>query len=205
MAGASRHLEALVLARHEQGESYWRYQLLSPEAGGVEALWRRSTRPRQLTPPDLFEELEATLEGSARGKALFFREHRVLVHRTALASHYASLREAGLFTRTLWRNLAHAEQFAPLYQLCRDALDAFARGRRPELVHFKALYRFAREEGYPVKEEWWANLPAESQPIVVAMLQQPVEAATVGEDPARAQLAALRRYLKAFTEILLAE
>lgn len=205
MAGALRQLTALVFDRHEQGERYWRYHLLCPESGPVEALWRRSTKLQAPTPPDLFDEIEGTLEASGKSKALFFREHRVRTERHALARHYASFREASRFTRTLWRNLAHAEELPPLYQLSCDALDAFTRGLRPEVVHLKALYRFAKQEGYPVKEEWWTNLPAEDQERVAELLQTPTETAGAPAEVARRHLQSLQRYLRAFTEILIAD
>ncbi|MFP4283848.1 MAG: hypothetical protein ACLFU2_14600 [Opitutales bacterium] len=201
----ARHcdLQALVFGRHDQGERYWRYQLFDATEGPVEALWRRSQQasPRA-TPPDLFHELEVALQSSGGSRAWFIGEHRVIWAPDALGRSYAALQEASQFTRTLWQNLRHAEHFGPLYTLARNALEAFASGVRPEVAHFKALYLFAKEEGYPVKEEWWTGLPAASRALVAGLLQHSLGEQTASEEQARIQLAALQRYLRGSTDIL---
>ena len=202
MAGASRNLTGLVFNRLEQGEHYWRYHLFAPLDGPLEFLWRRSSKPHAARVPDLFDEIEIRLSQSS-GKAWFGVEFHPVSTRPELARHYEALTEASQFSRILWRNLPHAEHFEPLYRLARQTFDAFATGRRPELVHLKALYRFARDEGYPVKEQWWASLPARERAFAAALLTAPVEdprqpdAAT-----ARPLLEHFQRYLHAYTEIV---
>jgi recombinational DNA repair protein (RecF pathway) len=202
MAGPGKEVEALVLDREEAGERYLRFHLLCPADGPINALWRRSTKPRAPSPPDLFCRIEAHLQPSSRSKAFFLNECRTLRAYAGIARHYASLQEASAFARLLWRNLTHAEFFEPLYQLSCDALEAFEEGHRPEVVHFKALYRLARDEGYPVKEEWWANLPEKTRGEIVSLVQHPAKAHPIAPETARAHLRSLQHYLRYSTDIV---
>ncbi len=203
---AERHpqIRVLVLARREHGESYWRYRLFSADDGPLDALWRRSKKNVQRTAPDIFETIDAELDAGKRGSGFFLRDFQVVAAHPELARHYDALREASRFVQTIWSNLAHAEAFAPIHALTVDALAAFARGTSPEAVHFKALYLLARREGYPVKEEWWANLPPGDQSDVAHLIQIPVENLRLGSERIRTLLAALERYLRGYTDIVIA-
>jgi hypothetical protein len=203
MAGPSRQICALILNRAEQGERYLRYHLITPEDGAVNALWRRSSKLNAPTPPDLFSRIEATIQPSARSKAFFLNEYRALKAHLGIARNYQCFLEASQFSQTIWRNLRHAEFFEPLYQLSGDAFAAFEKGIRPELVHFKALYRLARNEGYPVKEDWWTHLDPNAREAVVQLLQRPVEDPPVDEQRTRGYLRSLQHYLRYSTEIII--
>lgn len=203
MSGPLCQAVALVLNRIDQGERHCRFQLLCPESGPIDALWRRTARPNAPPPPDLFDQIEANLKSSNRSKTRFLEEFRIIRSHKGLARNYASFREASAFTRTIWRNLVHAEHFEPLYQLSCDALAAFENGIRPELVHFKALYRLARNEGYPVKEDWWSNLPEQARDEVVTLVQTPVENHPIAEQAVSAHFRSLIHYLQFSTDIVI--
>ena len=90
-----------------------------------------------------------------------------------------------------------------MYRLLQQTLAAFSATTRPDLVYLKALYCFARDEGYPVKQEWWTELPAAARAAAAGMLNLPV----ADQAPAPAAVAGLTRrledYLRSHTEILL--
>lgn len=202
---SSRHhqLSCLVLGYQDQGESHRRYRLLSADEGPLEALWRRSQKRAARSAPDLFQSIDAELEkGSRGGKACFLRDFRVRQAHPGIALHYASFREASRFLQTLWRNLTHMETFQAVYALATDALAAFARGEHPGAVHFKALYLLARREGYPVKEEWWAQLPAGDQGAVVHLLQTPPPEIELSTEEERRLLGLLENYLRGHSDII---
>jgi hypothetical protein len=70
-------------------------------------------------------------------------------------------------------------------------------------VYLKCLYRFARDEGYPVKEQWFPDLPAADREAVVILLNQPV-AGQIAEPSLVAKLLhCLEDFLRGHTEILL--
>jgi TRAP-type C4-dicarboxylate transport system substrate-binding protein len=71
------------------------------------------------------------------------------------------------------------------------------------VVYFKALYCFARDEGYPVKQEWWQGLPPAERTAIADLLNRPlVDQAAAAADVARVTRR-LEDYLRAHTEILL--
>jgi hypothetical protein len=67
----------------------------------------------------------------------------------------------------------------------------------------KSLYRFARDEGYPVKEQWFPSLPAADRETVATLLNRPASGQTT-ELPLVAKLQhRMEDYLRGHTEILL--
>jgi hypothetical protein len=86
-----------------------------------------------------------------------------------------------------------------------QALEAFETGKLPEVVHFKALYRLAREEGYPVKEQWWTQKNASDRARIVEVLRSPLlELVSINETPFPF-LDDLKHYLHHQTDILIPE
>ncbi|MCD8481735.1 MAG: hypothetical protein LR015_03055 [Verrucomicrobia bacterium] len=65
--------------------------------------------------------------------------------------------------------------FEPIYDLTLRAMKGFAGGQLPQAVFLKAVFQFARDEGYPVKEQWLRELPAEYQEGVIAVLRTPLQ------------------------------
>ena len=202
MPPAYQLLTTIVFARTVQGEHYTRYQLFHAEQGPLEALWRKSKQNHAPTPPDLFQVISVSLNRAGKAKLPFITEYTVEQGYPRLAFSYPALKEASSFTRTIWHNLRHAEFFPPLYSLTQQALEAFEAGVAPELVHFKALYRFAREEGYPVKEQWWSQKTPEERKCIADWIQVPV-AESKDLDGLSQTLEDLKRYLHQQTEILI--
>lgn len=204
MPGALFTCEGLILGRRESGEYHWQLEVLSPEHGAVRALARRPSPKRpQTTVPDLYETVVLELEKATRSNALFIREARSEAPFSTIAGDYRAFLEAGSFTRTIWKNLVHAESFGELHTLTCQALQAFARRLRPEITHFKGLYLLARLEGYPVKEQMLASWSTADQKHAQQLITQPLD----GEQPpagiATALLDRLRQYLGAYTDIVI--
>ena len=84
----------------------------------------------------------------------------------------------------------------------RTALDAFATGVRPDVVHFKSVYLFAREEGYPLKQHWFPTLPAEDRATVAVLLNRPLAEQTAAPAAVQRLERRLAEYLRGHTEIL---
>ena len=158
MSGKLLSTEGFVLDRQETGESYRRYQVLSREHGLLLCLKRQAVKRAPRSQPDLFDLAVLELEQPARSKSWFIREYRLLKRHSAIGGNYGALRYASEFSRILVKNLEHAESFAGIYRLCVRAFESWEAGVRPEVVFFKCLYVFAREEGYAVKQQWRASL-----------------------------------------------
>jgi len=155
--------EALILGRTEQGESWWRLDLLTDH--GVEvALLRRSRRSGTGGPPDWLDLVRVELERKEGGGARFVKGIQ-LVHRwEGLGRSYPALTEAGRWAEWLRRNGAHLPDSAAVRQLFDAALGAWATGMAPAAVGLKFGWRLARAEGWPVQEDWLVQLgPAQSR------------------------------------------
>lgn len=204
MPGQSLHTEACVLRRLPPAERFQQYQVLSAEHGLLLCLRRLATRAAPASPVlDLFDEADLWLESANQGRTWFVREARVLVHHGAIGRSYDALRLASAFAAILGRNPVHEDSRAGVAALLHQTLAAFGAAARPDIVFFKALYCFARDEGYPVKQEWAHDLGAADRTAVAGLLNRPLAEQTAAA-PAVARLThRLEDYLRAHTEILL--
>jgi hypothetical protein len=72
---------------------------------------------------------------------------------------------------------------------------------RPDVVHLKSLYLFARDEGYPVKQEWLPSLgPADAATAAAVLNRRVGEQEAALAEVARIR-ASLEQYLAGNTEI----
>ncbi len=200
--------DALVLQRHPPSENFQRLALFSPTEGNLAALQRvvaRKSAP-EAAPADLFDELHLRLETGRQGTGgagglWFVKESRLVARHAGIGRSYDALRLACELSALVVRNPVSDESLAPVYALLRLAFAAFATGVRPDIVAFKGLYCFARDEGYPLKQDWLPTLPSADRETVAGLLARPLADQTA----APAETARLHRrladYLRAHTEL----
>lgn len=204
MPGRQLQTEALVLTRKPPADRFQQLTVFSAQHGGLLCLRRLATKsPSTSALLDLFDETELGLETSNEGRTWFIRETRVLLRHDAIGHSYDALRLASAFAAIIARNPVHEESRAGVYRLLQHTFAAFGSASRPDLVYLKALYCFARDEGYPVKEDWWQGLPAAARTSASEMLNQPVAGQTVASAAVTHLTRRLEDYLRAHTEILL--
>lgn len=204
MAGPTLTTDALVLSKRPPADAFQSFTIFSVEHGSLLVLQRLSKKSAANTLSlDLFDEVALSLENNHQGQAWFVKETRLLARHPGLGRNYEVLQAASDLARLLARNSVHEESRTKVYALFHDALAALADTARPDIVYLKCLYRFARDEGYPVKEEWFPALPAADRSHAVALLNQPI----AGQTTELTLVAKLRRrledYLRGHTEILL--
>lgn len=152
---------------------------------------------------DLFDEVSLDLESSNQGRSWFVREARLLARPIGIGASYEALRQASALASLITRNPVHEESRPAVAELLRTAFAAFATAARADIVYFKSLYRFARDEGYPIKQQWFPTLPAADRQAVAELLNQPLSAQSLpSADVGRLQRR-LDDYLRGHTEILL--
>jgi hypothetical protein len=209
MPGPTLQTDALVLLKQPPADSFQTFTVFSDEHGALLAIQRL---PRKNAPAsvalDLFDHAAFLLESSNQGRTWFVRESRLITRHGGIGRRYESLRFASTLAALVARNPGPDESRAPVAALLRTAFAAFAESTRPDLVYFKSLYRFARDEGYPVKQEWLAGLPAADHTEAERLLATPLAALTeISSSPAALPAATLLRrledYLRTHTEILL--
>jgi recombinational DNA repair protein (RecF pathway) len=199
----SLQTEAFVLVKRPPADAFQLFTLFSPEHGSLTALQRISKKPGNSgTALDLFDEAALLLESSNQGRTWFIKEATLVTRRTDIGRSYDALRLASRLATLIARNTVHEESRAAVASLLRTAFAAFASAPRPDIVYFKSLYRFARDEGYPLKEQWFPTLPSTDRADVATLLNQPL-AAQIASAPVVARLEArLEEYLRGHTEIL---
>jgi hypothetical protein len=124
------------------------------------------------------------------------------VRRSAIGRSYDALRLAVAFTTLVARNPIPEESRAQVAALLRQALDAFATAARPDIVHFKSFYCFARDEGFPVKQQWFPALPPADRTIAAELLNRPLAGQTAAPEHVARLVRLLEDYLRGHTEIL---
>lgn len=169
------HTSAFVLTREPSGESMLHLRLFSAGIGLIHAWLRVSRKRTPATPaPDLFDRLDVVLETKNEGRTWFVKEHVVTRRYTGIGRNYASLRYASRFAALILKNPLHHDAWLPLFESLDHALEAWEHDRHPEIVYFKTLYLYAKGEGFPVREDWWARLPRARQSETELRLHRPL-------------------------------
>jgi hypothetical protein len=207
--GPTLQTDALVLLKQPPADTFQTFTVFSEEHGALLVLQRLTKKNAPASVAlDLFDDAAFLLESSNQGRSWFVRESRLITRHGGIGRRYESLRFASLLAALVARNPGPNESRAPVAALLRIAFAAFADSARPDLVYFKSLYRFARDEGYPVKQEWLAGLAAadraEAERLLATPLATLVETHSAIAGPSSSIL--LRRledYLRTHTEILI--
>ncbi len=195
MPGQTLTTEAFVIEKRPPTDAFQGFTLFSPEHGNLRVLQRVPRRPSpNHTAPDLFDDVAVMLESSNQGRTWFVREVKIATRRAGIGRSYDALRFASALAAVVGRNPVHEESREQVGLLLRNALDAFGTGVRPDVVHLKSLYLLARDEGYPVKQEWLPALEAADRAAAAAVLNRPLGA----QAEAPATVARLRRSLEQY-------
>jgi hypothetical protein len=121
----------------------------------------------------------------------------------SIGKSYDSLRFASALASVIKRNPVHEESRASVGRLLRTAFEAFGASRRPDVVYLKSIYLFARDEGYPVKQEWLPSLSASDRETAAAILGRKVDEQSIDADGVARIRKSLEDYLGASTEIII--
>lgn len=204
MPAQSLATDAFVLLKRPPAESFQTFTLFSAAHGLLIVLQRLSKRSAATIPPlDLFDEASVLLESSNQGRTWFVKEARIDVRHAAIGRSYDALRLASALAAVIARNSVHEESRTAVAELLRSAFAAFATGVRPDIAYFKSLYRFARDEGYPLKQQWFPTLPAADRELAAALVNRPLADQTAASPLVTRLQRRLEEYLRGHTEILL--
>jgi hypothetical protein len=161
MPGRPLQTDAFVLAKRPATDAFQGFTVFSAEHGALLVMQRVAKKSAGTAIAlDLFDEAALQLESTNEGRTWFVKEVRLLQRAEGIGRSYDALRHASALAALVARNPVHEEGRAQVATLLRTALGAFATAARPDIVYFKSLYCFARDEGYPVKEQWFPTLPS---------------------------------------------
>jgi len=202
MPGPSLTTDAIILLKRPAADTFQSFTAFSPVHGALRLLQRIPKKPAPASVSlDLFDEVSLLLEGAPQGDAWFVKEPRLLVRHGGIGRDYDALVRASALATLVARNPVAEESRASVHALLQTALSAFATSARPDTVYFKSLYRFARDEGYPVKQQWFPALSAADRETAAALLNRPLAAQTATPADVSRLLSALETYLRHHTEI----
>ena len=203
MASPTRTLQGVVLSREESGEGSLRIRVFSSAEGLVLVYKRLASKRASGSLPDLFDEVELRLSRPRTGSdsVSFVSEWRPLIRRPELARGQSRLGTASALSLLYQRNGAHLAEPAPAAKLLADALDSLVAGYSPVAVYLKALYRFARVEGFPVKEAWWQSLSLVQKQNAAEILNIPLRDLVQENYATEEILESLKLWLNAETEL----
>jgi len=195
-------IEGTILDRVETGESHLRISLFSGKDGLKAVLLRIYKRNRSLPPPDLFDDVEFNVNISPNSNGIpFVKDFQIMRKRAKIAHHHLRFRVTSSLARLFLDNGHHLQDTIPVYQLLINALSALEDGLDPMTIWLKTLFRFGRNEGLPVKQDWLANLSREESKFAIFTLTTPV----AEQDPKAANVLnlvrSLRSWLNAETEL----
>jgi len=204
MPAQTLHTEGFILTRRPAADPFQACILFSAGHGTLHVLQRTPKKPSaghvQL---DIFDEVALVLESSNQGRTWFVREARLIARAIAIGRSYETLQAASAFTVLIARNPVIAESRAQVAALLRTAIAAFSASGRPDIVAFKCLYCFARDEGHPVKQQWLPMLSAADRAAASDLLKRPLAEQTADAAVVTRLQRALEEYLIGHTEIVL--
>jgi len=203
MTAPTRTLQGIVLSREESGEGTLRIRVFSSDEGLVLVYKRLASKRASGSLPDLFDEVELRLSRPRTGSdsVSFVSEWRLLTRRPEVARGKSRLETASALSLLYQQNGAHLAEPAPAAKLLVDALDSLVAGYSPVAVYLKALYRFARVEGFPVKEAWWQSLSLVQKQNAAETLNVPLRDLVQEECATEEILESLKLWLNAETEL----
>ncbi len=204
MPAQSLQTDAFVLLKRPPTDSFQTLTVFAPEHGALLALQRIGRKsPATSVVLDLFDEVALLLESSNQGRTWFIKEARLISRPVDIGRSYEALLLASTLAGLILRNPVHEDSRTAVGELLRGAFAAFAAGLRPDIVYFKSLYRFARDEGYPLKQQWFPSLPAPDRAEVATLLNRPLADQVATPEVVQRLLRRLEDYLRGHTEVLL--
>lgn len=167
--------DSIILKLSPSGERFTRVQLVNREHGLV-SLLKRINSKRQSHGFDLFDQGEVTVDHkpSESSNFGFLLDFNVSKKRSEIGKRYERLKAAAWISGLLLANPLHAENSEDTFILAERALDSLCTQDHPFATLLKTLYVFARDEGYPVLEDWVRNLSQPVSTVVHEMLNRPL-------------------------------
>ena len=106
------------------------------------------------------------------------REYRLVRRHAALGADYARLTLACRLANLLAKNPHPPESWPAIHALASRAFAAIADRPHPETAYFKCLWLLARDEGLPVKEDFFVRLRPGERDLAVLLLNTPLAGIT---------------------------
>ncbi|HEX7632371.1 MAG TPA: hypothetical protein VF388_09575 [Lacunisphaera sp.] len=203
MPGQQLQTTAFILARQPSGSDSFEQLTAFATDHGVLPCLRRLSGKSSTAPLDLFDEAELWLESSNQGRTWFIKEHRLIRRHEGIGRSYEALRVASALGALLSRNPVPDDSREEVTEQVRTTFAALAGGGRPDIIWLKTLYCLLRDEGYPVKQQWWPQLLEADRDIAAQLLNQPLAGQSTDTAAVARITKRLEDWVRAETEIKL--
>lgn len=195
-------LTGIVLQKELRGESGVLFKIFS-KSEGIVALYKRVSQKRAASLPDYFDEVCFEVQKAKSGNMLFASECEILARRTELAKNYEAYECAAKLALCCANNGLYLENFERLYNNFEAALNALICGADAAVCELKFMYLFARDEGYAIKEDFFANLDPEGRSLFRQILLSPAKDSCAFASGARVLLGEMLTWISTNTDILI--
>lgn len=178
MPEKAKQFSGFILNRIVQGEKFWRVVILTREYGAQPCLVRIAGKNKTTCVPDLFDEAEILLSPAKSGTdsvLRFAKEYRLIKRNGSISGNYSALVCASKFASLLTKNSFPQDSNESVFRLAVNVFRAFGEKPNAEATYLKALWTLARENGYPVREDWFENSCFEDREGIAAVLKTPLE------------------------------
>lgn len=204
MPAPTLQTDVFVLAKRPPADSFQTFTAFSADQGPLLILQRVAKKfAATAVALDLFDEAALLLESSNQGRTWFVKETTIVTRHADLGRSYETLVAASALASLVARNPVHEESRVAVATLLRTAFGALAAGARPDIVYFKSLYCFARDEGYPLKQQWFPLLADADRANVAPLLNRPLADQIASPATVLRLQRGLEDYLRHHTDILL--
>ena len=204
VSGPPLTTDAIILLKRPASDAFQTFSVFTPDHGLLRVIQRIPQKPTAShVTLDLFDEVTFLLEGAPQGDAWFVKETRLLARHGGIGRNYEALVRASAFATLVSRNPVPEESRSAVHALLHTSFASFATTAPADIVYLKSLYCFARDEGYPVKQEWFPALTSADRELASSLLNRPLAAQTIPPADATRLLLRLEDYLRRHTEIVL--
>ena len=151
---------------------------------GLQTTFQRISSKEPTPTPPLFGTAEVAFKSSSSTTDVpFIQEWLSVRERRGLSRPYARLKAASYLALFLRENAGILPDPEPIYDMATTAYDALEKAVEPLVVIFKALYKTALMEGFPIKEDWLFRLNAETAHTARILIETPTDAPALRDIP----------------------
>lgn len=194
--------QASVLKCEERGESSVYLVLFCPECGVIDAM-KRVSQKKSTPIPDIFDEISVELEHAKSGALKFLKSFEVIKKRRGIARSYENLTHASAIAECVLRNARNMENCEKISALLKNSLDAIDILNAPAAARLKFMYVFARDEGYPIIEDFFSSLNGEEKQNFAFIIKTAIKQLETFDSVAENYIAPLESWIRINTDILI--
>lgn len=196
--------DAIVLKLTPSGERFTQVHVLDREHGLL-SLIKRNNAKKASPGIDLFDQGEviADHKGGESSHYGFWVDFNLSLKHSAIGERYERLKAAAWLSGLILLNPMHAENCDDTFTLLAKALNALCQGLHPQAILLKSLYVFARDEGYPVLEDWIQGLDQRLAPHVANIINSPLAQLDTPKDLQKSAFDSLAFYVEHNTHVRL--